>query len=82
MPFHPFRYDATGLAGKRMRLTTDLPTNDAGDPQENLIGLTDVTCLDDTPSVFNSLRVHHIDHPETIGIVGIDQLALYDHDQP
>ena len=45
---HPFRYDATGLRGKRMRLMDDLPTSDSGRPQEALIGLTDVICLDDT----------------------------------
>jgi hypothetical protein len=76
--FHVFRYDATGLRGKRMRLLTDLPTNDAGDPQDDLIGHTDVIALDDTPSVFHSLRVHPVDDPDTIAIVAIDQLALYD----
>jgi hypothetical protein len=45
--FHQFRYDATGLKGKRMRLVRDLPTNDAGDPQEELMGISDVIALDD-----------------------------------
>ncbi len=27
---HHFRYDATGLRGKRMRLMDDLPTSDSG----------------------------------------------------
>ena len=27
---HRFRYDATGLRGKRMRLMDDFPTSDAG----------------------------------------------------
>jgi hypothetical protein len=76
--FRHFRYDATGLQGKRMRLTDDLPTSDAGRPQEALIGVTDVICLDDTPSVLLNLRVHPVDHPETTGLVEYDQLALYD----
>jgi hypothetical protein len=76
--FRHFRYDATGLQGKRMRLTDDLPTSDAGRPQEALIGVTDVICLDDTPSVLLNLRVHPVGHPETTGLVEYDQLALYD----
>jgi hypothetical protein len=75
---HHFRYDATGLRGQRMRLTDDPPTNDAGDPQQALIGLTDVICLDDTPNVMHSLRVHPIDQPDTVALVGFTQLALYD----
>jgi hypothetical protein len=76
--FRHFRYDATGLQGKRMRLTDDLPTSDAGRPQEALIGVTDVICLDDTPSVLLNLRVHPVGHPDTTGLVEYDQLALYD----
>lgn len=76
---HLLRYDATGLAGKRLRLITDLPTNDAGDPQDVLIGSTDVICLDDTPSVFHSLRVRPVDS-DSVAIVGIDQVAAYDED--
>jgi hypothetical protein len=74
---HHFRYDATGLRGKRMRLTDDLPSSDAGRPQEALIGLTDVICLDDTPSVLHNLRVHPVGQPDTVALVGFDQLALY-----
>jgi hypothetical protein len=76
-----FRYDATGLRGKRMRLTDDLPTNDAGHPQEVLIGHTDVICLDDTPNVMHSLRVHPVGQPDTVALVGFTQLALYDDEQ-
>jgi hypothetical protein len=76
---HLLRYDATGLAGKRLRLITDLPTSDAGDPQEILIGRTDVICLDDTPDVFHNVRVRPVDSVE-IAIVGIDQVAAYDQD--
>jgi hypothetical protein len=75
---HPFRYDATGLRGKRMRLMDDLPTSDSGRPQEALIGLTDVICLDDTPSVLHNLRVHPVGQPDTVALMGFDQLALYD----
>jgi hypothetical protein len=78
---HHFRYDATGLRGKRTRLMDDLPTNDAGDPQEALIGLTDVICLDDTPNMLHSLRVHPVGQPDTVALVGFTQLALYDDEQ-
>jgi hypothetical protein len=76
--FRHFRYDATGLQGKRMRLTADLPTSDAGDIQDALVGLTDVICLDDTPSVMHDLRVHPVDKPDTVALVEFTQLALYD----
>lgn len=76
--FRHFRYDATGLRGKRMRLTDDLPTNDDGDIQDALIGVTDVICLDDTPSVMHDLRVHPAGQPDTVATVEFTQLALYD----
>ncbi len=78
---HHFRYDATGLRGTRMRLVDDLPTSDAGRPQEALIGVTDVICLDDTPGVLLNLRVHPVGQPDTVGLVEYDQLALYDNQQ-
>ena len=78
---HHFRYDATGLHDKRMRLMDDFPSSDAGHPQEALTGLTDVICLDDTPSVMHSLRVHPVDQPDTVALVGFTQLALYDDQQ-
>jgi hypothetical protein len=59
----------------------DLPTSDAGHPQEAPIGLTDVICLDDTPSVLHNLRVHPVDQPDTVALVGFDQLAIYDDQQ-
>jgi hypothetical protein len=77
--FRHFAYDATGLQGKRMRLVDDLPTSDAGRPQEALIGVTDVICLDDTPSVLLNLRVHPVGLPDTVGLVEFDQLAVYDN---
>jgi hypothetical protein len=78
---HHFRYDTTGLRGKRMRLMDDLPTSDAGHPQEALIGLTDVVCLDDTPSVLHNLRVHPVGQPDAVALVEFTQLALYDEQQ-
>lgn len=75
---HLFRYDTTGLRGKKMRLMDELPTSDAGWPQESLIGHTDVICLDDTPNVMHNLRVSPIGQPETVALVEITQLALYD----
>ncbi|WP_373167868.1 DUF7161 family protein [Mycobacterium marinum] len=76
---HPFRYDTTGLRGKRMRLMDEMPTSDAGWPQEALIGHTDVICLDDTPDVMHNLRVHPDGHPDVVALVEITQLALYDN---
>ncbi|HUB56357.1 MAG TPA: hypothetical protein VMB04_14465 [Mycobacterium sp.] len=75
-----FRFDATGLRGKRMRLMDDLPTSDAGRPQEVLIGVTDVICLDDTPDVMHDLRVHPIGQPDVVARVEFRQLALYDEE--
>lgn len=76
-----FRYDATGLRGKKMRLTNTLPTSDAGWPQEELIGVTDVICIDDTPNVMHDLSVHPVGRPEIVARVEFCQLAIYD-DQP
>lgn len=78
---HHFRYDATDLQGKRMRLVDDLPTSDAGHVQEGLIGVTDVICLDDTPSVTHDLAVHPVGRPDIVGRVEFRQLALYDEAQ-
>ena len=75
---HHFRYDATGLRGKRMRLMDDLPTSDAGWPQEALFGVTDVICLDDTPDVMHDLRVHPVGRPDVVARVEFRQLAIYD----
>lgn len=76
--FHPFRYDATGLRGKRMQL----PTSDAGHVQEALIGTTDVICLDDTPNVMHDLRVYPVGQPDLVARVEFRQLALYDNQSP
>lgn len=76
-----FRYNATGLRGKRMRLMDDLPTSDAGHPQETLVGHTDVICLDETPNVMHDLRVHPVGHPEVVSRVEFRQLALYDDEK-
>jgi hypothetical protein len=73
-----FRYDATGLRGKRMRLVSDLPTNDAGSPQDALTGIAEVICLDDTPNVMHDLRVHPLGRPDVVARVEFRQLALYD----
>ncbi len=48
----------------------DVPTSDAGYPQEALIGHTDVNCLDDTPNVLHNLRVHPVGQPDTVALVG------------
>jgi hypothetical protein len=73
-----FRYDATGLRGRRMRLMDELPTSDAGRIQEALIGVTDVICLDDSPNVMHDLRVHPVGRPAVVGLVEFRQLAIYE----
>ena len=73
------RYDDVGLEGKRLRLLTDLPTSDAGHPQDILIGQTDVICLDDTPSVLHNLRVRPLDST-AVAIVAVNQLAAVTED--
>lgn len=78
--FHPFRFDATGLRGKTLRLLTDLPTNDAGFPQDLPLGITEVIAVDDTPNINLSVRVHPPDDPAQIVFVAFEQLALYDND--
>lgn len=78
---HPISYDATGLSGKRMRLMDPLPTSDAGWPQAALMGVSDVSCLDDTPNVMHDLNVHPVGQPDVVARVEFRQLAIYD-DQP
>ncbi|RFZ48540.1 hypothetical protein MSS2_04707 [Mycobacterium marinum] len=54
--FPRFRYDAIGLRGKRMWLLDGLQTSDAGRLQHAFVGIDDVICLDDTPSVMHVRR--------------------------
>jgi hypothetical protein len=75
--FQPFRYDATGLAGRQMRVVVDRPEDDSGRDSDLPPGTTDVVAIDDTPSVFLEMRVHPIDRPEQIAFIRFDQLALY-----
>ena len=70
----PFRYDATDLRGKRMRLTYD-----AGQPQEALLGASDVICIDDTPNTLHDLRVHPVGLPDVVFRVDASQLGIYDN---
>jgi hypothetical protein len=48
----PLRFDSPGLAGRRMRLLTDIPTDDAGVPQDLPAGITALRAplRDETPS--------------------------------
>ncbi|OBG70970.1 MULTISPECIES: hypothetical protein [unclassified Mycobacterium] len=57
---------------------TDVPTNDAGYPQDLPKGITDVIAIDDTPNINLSVRVHPPNDPAKIAFVAFDQLALYD----
>jgi hypothetical protein len=75
--FQPFRYDATGLAGRRMRVVVDHPEHDSGRDSDLPPGTTDVVAIDDTPSVFLEMRVHPVNNPEQVAFIRFDQLALY-----
>lgn len=77
-----FVVDATGLKGKRLQVLTDLPTDDAAVPQDQLPrGITDVIADDDEVSMNLTVRVYPVGQPTTIAYIRYDQLALYD-DQP
>lgn len=76
--FHQFRYDTSGLRGRRLRVLLDIPTNDAGWPQGLPKGITDVIAIDDEPNVNLSVRVLLPDDPDCVAFVAFDQLALYD----
>ena len=78
--FHRFSYEATGLSGRRMHLLTDIPTNDAGFPQDLPEGITEVISADDVVGPNLSVRVHPVDDPTQIAYVAFDQLAIYDNE--
>jgi hypothetical protein len=78
--FHRFSYEATGLSGLRMRLLTDIPTNDAGVPQDLPVGITEVISDDDVVGPNLSVRVHPVGEPTQIAYVAFDQLAIYDNE--
>lgn len=76
--WHEFGVETTGLKGRRLRVLTDLPTDDAGDPQDQLpAGITDVISVRDTVTPNLTVRVHPVDDPTTIAYIRYDQLALY-----
>ena len=74
--FQEFDSDTTGLRGKRMRVLVDIPTDDAGVPQDLPAGTTDVVSLDDEVGPNLSVRVHLAGDPGTTAYVRYDQLAL------
>jgi hypothetical protein len=74
--FQPFRYDATRLAGRRMRVVVDHPEDDSGRDSDLPPGTTEVVAIDDTPSVFLEMRVHPVSNPEQVAFIRFDQLAL------
>lgn len=76
--FHQFRYDTAGLRGKRLRMLSDIPVNDAGVPQCLPDGITEVIAIDDEPNINLSVRVHAPEDPNCVAFVGFEQLALYD----
>ncbi len=76
--YYQFGYDAKGLRGKRLRLLSDVPTDDAGVPQDLPVGGTDVISTEDGVGPNLSVRVYPPGSPENIAYVAFDQLALYD----
>jgi hypothetical protein len=78
--FHSFHSEVTGLKGKLLRIVTDLPTDDAAVPQDQLPhGITDVIADDDEVSVNLTVRVYPVGDPSTIAYIRYDQLALYNN---
>ena len=76
--FRRFPYNQRGLRGRRMRLLTDLPTDDASVPQDLPRGTIDVISTEDEVGPNLSVRVHPVDDTTQIAYVVIDQLALYE----
>jgi hypothetical protein len=76
-PFQEFDFEVTGLRGKRMRVLVDIPTDDAGVPQDLPAGATDVIALDDEVGPNLSIGVHLAGDPAVTAYVRYDQLALY-----
>lgn len=79
--FQEFDYAVSGLRGKRMRVLVDIPTDDAGVPQDLPAGTTDVVGLDDEVGPNLSVAVHPAGDPDATVCIRYDQLALYT-DQP
>lgn len=63
------------LPGERMRPPSDLPTSDAGHPQEAPIAVNDVICLDDIENVMRYLLLHSPGPPPTVVRAGFRQLV-------
>ncbi|HUO37569.1 MAG TPA: hypothetical protein VMU34_06915 [Mycobacterium sp.] len=76
--FIQFRHDQTGLRGKRLRLLTDDPTDDAGAPSNLPAGITEVVSTEDQVGPNLSVRVHPLNEPNRIAYVAFDQLAIYE----
>jgi hypothetical protein len=68
----PFRLDATGLRGMRMRVMYD-----AGDLHAALLGARDVICVDDTPNTLHDLLVHPVGRPDVVFRMDANQLGIY-----
>ena len=78
--WHCVEGDQTGLAGRRARLLTKEPTDDAGYPADLPPGTRQVVIVDDTPNPTLTLRVQTLgDHP-VAAYVRFDQLAVRDED--
>lgn len=75
--------EAGGLMGRRLRILTDTPTNRAGDPQDRLLGVTDVIAAEDgVAAEDHTVRVHPVGSPAARGEVCYEQLGLYDDPHP
>ena len=75
--------EAGGLMGRRLRILTETPTNRAGDPQDRLLGITDVIATEDgVAAQDHTVRVHPVGHPTALGEVRYEHLALYDDPHP
>ena len=72
-------HQAAGLRGKRMRLLTEIPTDDAGVPQDLPQGITDVISLGDSVTPNLTVRVHPVGDPDAVAYVRFEQLGLYNN---
>lgn len=69
--------------GRRLRILTETPTNRAGDPQDRVLGITDVIATEDgVAAQDHTVRVHPVGHPTALGEVRYEHLALYDDAHP
>lgn len=74
----PFRSDLTPLRGRRLRVMTEAPTDDAGTPQALPVGLHEAIADADAVGPGLTVRVRIPEAPGVTAHIAWDQLAFYD----